>query len=182
MYIHLSSSPVSQFLLREPLRFADLETLDPTFYNSLKYMLLNSVTDLDLVFQTDHLVDKKPVSYELKPGGKDIPVTEENKVEYIDLLLDFRFQRGQMEQLSALAEGFYEFIPLPTVNDFTAAQLELFICGKARIDVEDWKVGDDDDDDDDDDGGGGDDNDGGGGGDDDDDDDDEGGGTILLKS
>ena len=40
--------------------------------------------DLGLDFSTDFEVLGKLEHHDLKPGGKDIPVTEENKKEYIE--------------------------------------------------------------------------------------------------
>lgn len=45
---------------------------------------------------------------ELKPGGADIAVTEENKMEYIELLVRWRLDRGVSEQRAMLLRGFHE--------------------------------------------------------------------------
>jgi hypothetical protein len=118
----------------------DLKEADPVLFKSLGYIVQNDVADLDLYFQTDVKGKHGTVAYDLKPGGGNILVTEENKREYVNLFLDFRFQRGHAQQLHCIAEGFYEFVPLTMLSKFKAEQLELFLCGKSRIDVDDWKV------------------------------------------
>lgn len=45
---------------------------------------------------------------ELKPNGKNIPVTEKNKKEYIDKVVKWRLERGVTEQTESLVKGFYE--------------------------------------------------------------------------
>lgn len=45
------------------------------------------------------------VVHELKPGGAAIPVTEENKREYVKLYVNYRFMRGIEQQFLALQKG-----------------------------------------------------------------------------
>ena len=77
--------PFYKRMLQKPYRLQDLEHIDPEFYNSLVWVKENNVEEsgLDVVFSADYDVLGKLSTYELKTGGSDIPVTEENKVEYI---------------------------------------------------------------------------------------------------
>lgn len=45
------------------------------------------------------------VVHELKPSGASIPVTEENKREYVKLYVNYRFMRGIEQQFLALQKG-----------------------------------------------------------------------------
>lgn len=45
---------------------------------------------------------------ELKPNGKNIPVTERNKKEYLDRMVKWRLERGVTEQTDSLIKGFHE--------------------------------------------------------------------------
>lgn len=45
------------------------------------------------------------VVHELKPSGATIPVTEENKREYVKLYVNYRFMRGIEQQFLALQKG-----------------------------------------------------------------------------
>lgn len=45
------------------------------------------------------------VVHELKPQGASIPVTEENKREYVKLYVNYRFMRGIEQQFLALQKG-----------------------------------------------------------------------------
>lgn len=79
-------------------------------------------------------------AHELKPGGDDLPVTEDNKDEYIDLMVRWRLDRGVAEQMSALKKGFSEILPIRYLSNFDAQELEFITAGTLEIDVEDWKV------------------------------------------
>ena len=60
-----------------------LSIQDSEYYNSLKWILENDPTDLDLYFTVDEELFGQTKVNELKPGGTDIQVTDENKKEYI---------------------------------------------------------------------------------------------------
>ena len=42
---------------------------------------------------------------ELKPGGSQIPVTESNKKEYLDLLAQYRLASSVKQEIEAFAKG-----------------------------------------------------------------------------
>ena len=42
---------------------------------------------------------------ELKPGGTQIPVTESNKKEYLDLLAQYRLASSVKQEIEAFAKG-----------------------------------------------------------------------------
>ena len=48
------------------------------------------------------------MEHELKMDGTDILVTDENKVEYIELMLRWRLDRGVHEQTQSFVSGFRE--------------------------------------------------------------------------
>ena len=75
------------------------------------------------------------VTIELKPGGADVPVTEENKKEYVDLVVGYRIQKRVQEQFEAFMSGFNELIPQELINVFDERELELLIGGMSEIDV-----------------------------------------------
>ena len=75
------------------------------------------------------------VTVELKPGGNDVPVTEDNKKEYVDLIVEYRISRRVKEQFEAFMSGFSELVPQDLVNVFDERELELLIGGMSEIDV-----------------------------------------------
>jgi HECT-domain (ubiquitin-transferase) len=75
------------------------------------------------------------VTIELKPGGADVPVTQENKKEYVDHVVDYRISKRVKEQFDAFMSGFSELIPQDLITVFDERELELLIGGMSEIDV-----------------------------------------------
>lgn len=75
------------------------------------------------------------VTVELKPGGEEVPVTEDNKKEYVNCVVEYRISRRVKEQFEAFMSGFSELIPQDLVNVFDERELELLIGGMSEIDV-----------------------------------------------
>ncbi|KAL8163594.1 UNVERIFIED_CONTAM: E3 ubiquitin-protein ligase smurf2, partial [Gekko kuhli] len=107
----------------------------------LVWILENDTTGvLDHTFCVEHNAYGEIIQHELKPNGKSIPVTEENKKEYVRLYVNWRFLRGIEAQFLALQKGFNEVIPQHLLKTFDEKELELIICGLGKIDVNDWKA------------------------------------------
>ncbi len=75
------------------------------------------------------------VTVELKPGGAEVPVTEDNKKEYVNCVVEYRISRRVKEQFEAFMSGFSELIPQDLINVFDERELELLIGGMSEIDV-----------------------------------------------
>ncbi|KAJ8037541.1 E3 ubiquitin-protein ligase SMURF2 [Holothuria leucospilota] len=133
--------PFYKQLLGKPVSLEDMESVDPDLYNSLHWMLKNDITDiLENTFSVEHDSFGHLQCHELKPGGRDVPVTEENKREYVKLYVQWRFLRGIEPQFLALQKGFHELIPSHLLKPFDERELELLINGLGKIDIEDWKA------------------------------------------
>ncbi len=75
------------------------------------------------------------VTVELKPGGGDVPVTEDNKKDYVLAVVEYRISKRVKEQFDAFMSGFSELIPQDLINVFDERELELLIGGMSEIDV-----------------------------------------------
>ncbi|KAF2998156.1 hypothetical protein E8E13_002495 [Curvularia kusanoi] len=129
-----------KMILRKKVALQDMEGVDADFHRNLEWMLNNDITDaLELTFATDDERFGETVSIELKPGGEEMEVTNENKHEYVELITEWRIQKRVEEQFNAFLSGFNELIPPDLVNVFDERELELLIGGIADIDIEDWK-------------------------------------------
>jgi len=96
----------------------------------------NDITDIiDETFTTSEDRFGEMVTLDLKPGGADIQVTEENKKDYVDCVVEYRISKRVKEQFDAFMSGFSELIPLDLVNVFDERELELLIGGMSEIDV-----------------------------------------------
>ncbi|KAK7075175.1 WW domain containing E3 ubiquitin protein ligase 1 [Halocaridina rubra] len=133
--------PFYKRMLNKKLTMKDLESIDPEFYNSLVWIRDNNIEEcgLEMSFSTDFEVLGKIEEVELKPGGKDIVVTQENKEEYIELMMQWRLTRGQEAQTRHFLEGFSEVVPLEWLKYFDERELELLLCGMQEIDINDWQ-------------------------------------------
>ncbi|CAO0794159.1 unnamed protein product [Mucor circinelloides] len=129
-----------RMILNKKVLVANMESVDAEFYRSLMWILDNDITDvLDLTFSVDDDRFGEMVTVDLKEGGRDIEVTEENKKEYVDLVTEWRISKRVEEQFKAFKEGFNQLIPQDLINVFDERELELLIGGIAEIDVDDWK-------------------------------------------
>lgn len=135
--------PLYKALLREHQTFtlADLESLDPEFYQSLLWIKENNVDNQDLYFYVNEDHCGKIIEKELKPDGKTCQVTERNKREFLDLIIKWRIERGVQEQIDCFVRGFYEIIGDHKLisSMFDARELELALCGTMEIDLNDWR-------------------------------------------
>ncbi|CAF4576230.1 unnamed protein product, partial [Rotaria sp. Silwood2] len=78
--------------------------------------------------------------HELKPGGQHIQVNEQNKQEYIELVINYRFVQRIALQMNALKQGFQDILPLETIKIFDEKEVELLISGLGDINVNDWRM------------------------------------------
>jgi hypothetical protein len=67
---------------------------------------------MELYFLDDYELLGEVKTHELKENGTEIKVTEENKTEYIELMVQWRFNRGVKEQTEAFFQGFTSVFPL----------------------------------------------------------------------
>ncbi len=129
-----------KMMLHKKIVLQDMEGIDAEYYNSLVWMLENDITDvLYLTFSAEEQRFGETVIYDLKPDGRNVEVTEENKKEYVELITEWKIYKKVEEQFKAFLTGFNELIPEDLVNVFDERELELLIGGISDIDVDDWK-------------------------------------------
>ncbi|KAG0345486.1 hypothetical protein BG004_003677 [Podila humilis] len=130
-----------KMILKKKVTLADLESVDADVHRNLNWLLddENGADILDTTFSTNDERFGEVVTIDLKPGGRDIVVTEENKKEYVDLMTEWRITRRVEEQFKAFAEGFHQLIPQELVTVFDERELELLMGGISEIDCDDWK-------------------------------------------
>ena len=125
-------------ILRAPVSYEDVEALDPDYYSALKWMLEHDITGvLDLTFVAEEDYFGARTIVELREGGAQLAVTEENKRDYVQLITAHRMTGAIKEQTEAFTRGFHDLVPHELVHTFNAAELELLISGLPEIDVDD---------------------------------------------
>ena len=120
----------------------------------------NDVTD---VIENSFMVEDdwfgEVITTDLCPDGQNLPVTEENKSEYVLLVTEWRIQRRVEDQFKAFMSGFNELIPQDLIKVFNENELkvrqlcpswpicrartltdtlQLLIGGMSDVDVDDW--------------------------------------------
>jgi E3 ubiquitin-protein ligase NEDD4 len=142
-----------KMILKKKVTLADLESVDAELHRGMTWMLYvlcplhcdcaltkvrseNVITDIiDETFTTTEERFGEMVTIELKPGGADVEVTEDNKTDYVDAVVEYRISKRVKEQFEAFMSGFGELIPQELITVFDERELELLIGGMSEIDV-----------------------------------------------
>lgn len=129
-------------ILGKPVKYTDMESEDYSFYQGLVFLLEHDVKELgyELTFSVEVREFGVTEVRELKPNGANIPVTEENKHEYVRLVCQEKMTGSIRKQLNAFLEGFYDIIPKRLISIFNEQELELLISGLPNIDIDDLKA------------------------------------------
>ena len=117
-----------------------MEAVDPSFYNSLVWILDHDITDiLEVTFSTE--IDDFGVHkiVDLIPNGRHVAVTEATKHEYVRLVTEQKLTKAIQGQLDAFLSGFHDIIPKNLLTIFNEQELELLISGLPEIDIDDWR-------------------------------------------
>ncbi|XP_015774297.1 PREDICTED: apoptosis-resistant E3 ubiquitin protein ligase 1-like, partial [Acropora digitifera] len=104
------------------------ESDDKDLYRSkIKYIEETDPEDLGLVFAEEEYdrQGRLEKTVDLKPGGSHIPVTESNKMEYLDLLALYRLSSSCKQEIEAFAKGLNEFVPEHLLSVFDEYELEV---------------------------------------------------------
>jgi E3 ubiquitin-protein ligase HUWE1 len=100
------SRAVYKRILGRVVSVKDMEDLDLEYSKSLKWMLENDITDIiteTFSYETDDFGANKVI--DLLPDGRNIPVTEENKAQYVQLVVEYRLTGSIQEQLEHFLSG-----------------------------------------------------------------------------
>ncbi|XP_060037292.1 apoptosis-resistant E3 ubiquitin protein ligase 1 isoform X5 [Erinaceus europaeus] len=130
-------------------RFSDnnqalyFETDDPEFYKSkVCFILNNDMSEMELVFAEEKYnrsgqLDKV---VELMTGGAQTPVTNANKIFYLNLLAQYRLASQVKDEVEHFLKGLNELVPENLLAIFDENELELLMCGTGDISVSDFKA------------------------------------------
>ncbi|KAJ3603860.1 hypothetical protein NHX12_028601 [Muraenolepis orangiensis] len=120
----------------------ELPSLDSEFYKNLTSIKRydGDVGDLGLTLSYDEDVMGQLVCHELIPGGKTMPVLNENKISYIHLMAHFRMHTQIKEQTAAFIRGFRSIINPEWLHMFSTPEVQRLVAGdNAEIDLDDLK-------------------------------------------
>jgi ubiquitin-protein ligase E3 C len=131
----LAELPFASFFLAklrgDAMELNDLASLDEPLYRSLLFLkrFTGDHAALCLFFTTTR--DGGGEEIELVPGGRDVPVTARNKLQYIHLVANYKLNVQIKPQCDAFLSGFHALIKPRWVRMFSADELQALIGGSA---------------------------------------------------
>ena len=108
----------------------------PQLYNSkIKFIEDNTVEDLELTFSDEEFGSDGNLvrNVDLKPSGSQRAVTDENKLEYLDLLAQERLSNRIRQQTEHFLQGLHLFVPDSLLALFDESGMEFFNAIKYKL-------------------------------------------------
>lgn len=109
----------------------DMKSLSPSIYRSLKSVLDYKEDDLESALCIPFTIEREFCGEirqnELKPGGSSIMVSQQNKYEFIDLYIDYTFNKSCEKQFQAFSAGFRRVINSKPLELFYPDELMSFV-------------------------------------------------------
>ncbi|GAA5981179.1 hypothetical protein JCM10908_004009 [Rhodotorula pacifica] len=134
--LDLPLPPVTYKLLAaasSTLGLSDLAELNPALARGLDQLLRHPAEDVEETFSRTFVGQYEAwgevVEVELIENGGEIPVTGQNRQEYVDALVDFLLVGSVSSQFASFAKGFSEVCAGNALSLFRAEELELVIRG-----------------------------------------------------
>ncbi|XP_052227166.1 probable E3 ubiquitin-protein ligase HECTD2 isoform X2 [Dreissena polymorpha] len=125
-----------------PLALRDLKTVQPEVAKGLQDLLDytgNVEDDLCLSFQISQDNFGHVTACDLKPGGDKIPVTNENRQEYVDLYVDWVLNKAVFNQFKAFYHGFHTVCASNALIMLRPEEIDMLVCGNPRLDMQELR-------------------------------------------
>ena len=121
----------------------DMQECDPELYKTLNYLKTTNDTNIKEELDTNFTVidDKfgEKLIIPLKENGENIMIDINNKDEYVDLYIDWYFNKSIKEYYDSFEKGFYCALDKNLSKILTPDELELIICGTQFLDFNELK-------------------------------------------
>ncbi|CEP08172.1 hypothetical protein [Parasitella parasitica] len=120
----------------------DLSSLDPELYKGLSAVknYNGNVEDLSLDFTSTHMENGRSINVELIPGGSNIPVTNQNRIQYIYSIANYRLNIQIAKQCRAFFKGLSTIIDNKWLRMFNQQELQIVLGGASvPIDLDDLR-------------------------------------------
>lgn len=121
----------------------DLNGYDPQIYKSVSQIVdyTGNIDDLALTFSVDYMKWDKAETVDLKPNGRNIEVTQDNKDQYVKLLTNYYLVDSIKTQFDAFLKGFKLVLQGKAFDMIKRGEeLELLICGNQTLDFDALEV------------------------------------------
>lgn len=120
----------------------DLPSLDPELYRQLLFLkrYKGDISELELYFVIVNNEYGEHAEEELKPGGRNIRVTNDNVIQYIHLVANYRLNYQIRHQSQYFLRGFQKLIEMEWIEMFNENEIQLLISGSLEsLDVDDLR-------------------------------------------
>ncbi|KAM7357848.1 HECT and RLD domain containing E3 ubiquitin ligase 4 isoform 2-T4 [Cochliomyia hominivorax] len=125
-------------LLDVEVDLSDLRELSPTLANSMQQILDYEGDDFeetfDLQFEISRDIFGESQTEPLKENGSEIAVTLENRKEFVDLYVDFIFNKAVKDQFIAFQKGFMKVCSGRVLKIFRPEELMAMVVGNEEYD------------------------------------------------
>lgn len=136
-----------KYLLGVPFSLEDIRDLHPTEAKSLDALLEYEGNDVEDVFMLMFTISLTVLGHteevELKTNGKEIPVTNDNKHEFVNLYVRKRMEYGGddvlKQQLSAFKDGFSTLLDNSILSLFQPRELMELMSGNENYNWEELR-------------------------------------------
>lgn len=132
-------SVIYKKLVDQPPTFADFKESFPTLARSFE-KLLSFDGDVESTFCQTFSIEWEVFGetkvFELKEGGSKIPLSNENRTEYVDLYIDYVIDKSISKQFKSFYHGFHKVVGGDALRLFRPEEVELLVCGSSDLDFE----------------------------------------------
>ncbi|XP_060028318.1 E3 ubiquitin-protein ligase NEDD4-like [Erinaceus europaeus] len=127
--------PFYKMMLGKQITLNDMESVDSEYYNSLKWILENDPTELDLMF----CIDEENFGQVGVAMAAALFPWDVHRIFYFFPGCNRTFPIGDYFFLFSFFQGFTELLPIDLIKIFDENELELLMCGLGDVDVNDWR-------------------------------------------
>ncbi|KAJ3029890.1 UNVERIFIED_CONTAM: putative E3 ubiquitin-protein ligase [Siphonaria sp. JEL0065] len=117
----------------------DLKALHPALHRGLEQLLEYDQDDLESVFCRDFVAEYEAFGEKVKvpliAGGDKIPVTRQNRFEFVERLVNWMLVDSVEKQFEAFREGFYHVCGGNALSLFRPEEIEMIVQGGTELDV-----------------------------------------------
>ncbi|XP_065071467.1 probable E3 ubiquitin-protein ligase HECTD2 [Rhopilema esculentum] len=117
----------------------DLSDVNPELAHGLKELVSyegDVENDLCQTFQISYKSFGDVVTKELKRNGAQIPVTKENRDEYVKLYVNYILNKSIYKQFYAFYHGFHSVCASNALILLRPEEVEMLVCGNPHFDIE----------------------------------------------
>ncbi|KAF9429612.1 putative E3 ubiquitin-protein ligase HTD2 [Podila epigama] len=123
--------------LDEQWELDDLWEIDPTLARGLSQLASfegDVLEAYDRTFQIEYEAFGQTFQYDLIPDGANVPLTNDNRAEFIREYLKFYFTDSIAKQFNAFSEGFHLVTLGSAIHLFIPEEVEQLVCGSPDLD------------------------------------------------